>query len=416
MASSDPPRLTVRSPADLLAAVPYLLGFHPTDSLVVVAMHRDRISFAARIDLPESDPPRVRAATDGLAVVVARQRVDAVTLVGYGPPARVTAAVDAAAGAISKRGLPVIDQLRVTAGRWWSYLCTEPDCCPIDGHRLDPSTSPVSAAAVFAGQVALPDRAALERQVAPAAGSERAMLREATERAANRLATLRAGGPAAESAGPVGGGRAGGPGCLADDRRAEPGPVERKVLDAGCAAIREAVHRHRSGGRLTDDEVTWLGLLVNHLPVGDEAWTLIEAGDDDQIDLWTDVVRRVDPALVPAPASLLALAAWLDGHGALAAVALDRALEADPGYPLALLLDDALSRGMPPAALRDWPDRAGGGPGAFGEGASGDGSGGSTGGRGPSGGGPGARGRRARHTPGRRARRRGRDGSAERNR
>ena len=53
MNATDRPRLTVRSPADLITAVPYLIGFHPTDSVVVVAMRGRRIVFAARADLPE---------------------------------------------------------------------------------------------------------------------------------------------------------------------------------------------------------------------------------------------------------------------------------------------------------------------------------------------------------------------------
>ena len=33
-------RLTARTPADLLGVVPYLLGFHPTESLVLVLLGR----------------------------------------------------------------------------------------------------------------------------------------------------------------------------------------------------------------------------------------------------------------------------------------------------------------------------------------------------------------------------------------
>ena len=49
--------------------------------------------------------------------------------------------------------------------------------------------------------------------------------------------------------------------------------------------------------------------------------------------------------MVPPVASLLAYAAWLDGRGALANVALDRALAEDPAYSMALLLRDALDHG-----------------------------------------------------------------------
>ncbi|PWU56623.1 DUF4192 domain-containing protein, partial [Micromonospora sp. S4605] len=46
-------KLTVRSPADLVTAVPYLLGFHPGDGSIAVIVCRDRrIIFAARSDLP----------------------------------------------------------------------------------------------------------------------------------------------------------------------------------------------------------------------------------------------------------------------------------------------------------------------------------------------------------------------------
>ncbi len=73
--------------------------------------------------------------------------------------------------------------------------------------------------------------------------------------------------------------------------------------------------------------------------------------------LWTDITRRAAPAPAPAaaPATLLALTAWRQGQGALASVALDRALAADPHYRLAHLIDHALFHGIPPTALDGWP-------------------------------------------------------------
>jgi len=49
---------------------------------------------------------------------------------------------------------------------------------------------------------------------------------------------------------------------------------------------------------------------------------------------------------------LLAFTAWQSGEGALANIALDRALADIPGYSMALLLRDALAAGMPPSAAR----------------------------------------------------------------
>ncbi|MEU5720927.1 DUF4192 domain-containing protein [Micromonospora sp. NPDC047738] len=329
MTPTPRPRLAVRSPADLIAAVPYLLGFHPADSLVVVALRGRRVVFAARGDLPEpgSDPgPAARH----LAQVIARQGSEAATVIGYGPATRVTGAVDAVGEALDDAGLLVLDALRVTDGRWWSYLCTEPECCPPDGTPYDPGASEVSAAAVFAGQVALPDRAALTAQVAALDGPVRVAMRRATVRARRRLAELTE--EAAETA--LAGGRS--------------------VRSAGVAAVRDAFRVHRRGERLGDDQVAWLAVLLTQLPVRDHAWERTDGRDAD-ISLWTDVLRRAEPELIAAPGSLLAFAAWRAGHGALAAVALERVLATRPDYSLALLLDDMLRRGMPPSELDGWP-------------------------------------------------------------
>jgi hypothetical protein len=68
--------------------------------------------------------------------------------------------------------------------------------------------------------------------------------------------------------------------------------------------------------------------------------------------LWTDVLRGAALDFVPAPASLLAFTAWQSGNGALAAMAVDRALVADPGYSMAQLLAGAVEAALPPSAAR----------------------------------------------------------------
>ncbi|MFF5172297.1 DUF4192 domain-containing protein [Micromonospora sp. NPDC000089] len=327
MNATDRPRLTVRSPADLIAAVPYLLGFHPADSVVVLALRGRRIIFAARADLPDHDTdPRLPARH--LGGVLHRQDAETVTVIGYGPAERVTSTVDALRATLADTGLPVLEALRVTDGRFWSYLCTEVDCCPPDGTAYDPGASQVAAAAVFAGQVALPDRAALTAQVAPA--GDRGAMRAAGVRAERRLLDLLREAPSADV---VGG---------------------RSVRAAGVAAVRAAMRRHRRGERLTDDEVAWLSLLLTHLPVRDHAWERTDGRDED-IDLWGDVLRRAEEELIAGPGSLLAFGAWRAGQGALAAVALERVLAAHPDYSLAQLLDDLLRRGVPPSELDGWP-------------------------------------------------------------
>jgi hypothetical protein len=73
--------------------------------------------------------------------------------------------------------------------------------------------------------------------------------------------------------------------------------------------------------------------------------------------LWTDLTRAAPGRYQAAPASLLALAAWQDGNGALANVALDRALAARPGYTMAQLLRMAIDCGAPPSKADPAPLR-----------------------------------------------------------
>ncbi|WRL62039.1 DUF4192 family protein [Blastococcus brunescens] len=54
-----------------------------------------------------------------------------------------------------------------------------------------------------------------------------------------------------------------------------------------------------------------------------------------------------------SPATLLAVSSWLRGDGAMADIALTRALAGSPDYVLARLLAQALSECVRPAELRE---------------------------------------------------------------
>jgi hypothetical protein len=235
--------------------------------------------------------------------------------------------------------------LRVTEGRWWSYLCDEPRCCPPEGRPCHPPDNAIAAQAVYQGQVALPDRQALVAQVAAVTGAARAAMVAATARAQARKTDLT--------------------GDDLRDRRSG-----RLLHRAGRAAVQEAERRHRAGRPLTDDQVAWLGVLLVDGVVHDYA---LDRSDHQEwrIRLWTDVLRRVEPAYVAAPACLLGFAAWRAGHGALARVAVDRALTEAPGHRMAGMLDHLLCSGIGPQAVialtpplgragRTRPGRAGG--------------------------------------------------------
>src|SRR4051812_9307565 len=47
--------LRLRSPADVVSAIPYLIGFHPADSVVVLACDGARGAYAVRLDVTAQD-------------------------------------------------------------------------------------------------------------------------------------------------------------------------------------------------------------------------------------------------------------------------------------------------------------------------------------------------------------------------
>jgi hypothetical protein len=312
--------LALKNPTDLLAAVPYMLGFHPADSVVVLGLRRDALVFQLRGDLPESH--EVGRFADYYAHLVYRQRVDAALLVGYGEGAAVTPVLLATAKALGRRRIPIPEMLRACGGRFWSYVCPWPRCCPPEGRPYDVSSSPIAAQATVSGCVALPSRTALERRLEPIAGQARELLREATRRAADRLAGLLDSPPGVDA-----------------------------LVPTGCAAVDAALSRHRGGGRLDDDELAWLSVVLGHPPVRDYAWESVGGNLGLHVSLWADVLRRAEPELAAPPATLLGFAAWRAGEGAVASIALARALRADPDYRMAHLLDQALRQGLSPT---DW--------------------------------------------------------------
>ncbi|GAA4389993.1 DUF4192 domain-containing protein [Actinomadura verrucosospora] len=304
--------LVIRSAQDAIAAVPYLLGFHPSRSLVVIGFEgRSGGTCAIRLDLPAP------GAAERVAAVLAGNGFARSLLLGYGPPGEVAEAARPMRAALAAAGVPVAEAIRVADGRWWSLTCDDV-CCPPEGTPYDISASAVAAEATFGGHVALADRAELIASVRPPEGPARTAMRRAAERA---------------------------------ERRYLARPISSAEDD--LAFVLALTARARTGSRPTDDEVAWLGLVLTDPRVRDETWIRLEEdASAADIAFWRDIVRRVDPARVPAPASLLAFAAYSAGDGGLANVALQRALDADPAYSMAVILREVVNAGIAPAKLR----------------------------------------------------------------
>ncbi|GAA3226291.1 DUF4192 domain-containing protein [Nonomuraea helvata] len=313
------PCLTLTSPTDILAAVPYLVGFHPKSSLIVIGIHRRQAKVVARWSLPF--PPGTLAA---LEPAFEREGVTEIVIVGYGPGDLVTPAVDEARLLAAKTAIHVGEALRAHEGRYWSYLCDLPACCPAEGTPYDLSTSQIAAEATVRGLVALPDRESLERIIAPMTGPVRLAMRRAT---ADAVAEFRAGLTAAPDL----------------------DTFATHYVAESLARVRSALRTHEEGGRLDDAQAAKLGLALAITRVRDEAWTLMQ---DSHALLWRDLTRRLEPRFTPPAAALLAMAAWREGNSIQATIALERALTIDPGYSMANLLMHALQNLLSPAILR----------------------------------------------------------------
>jgi Domain of unknown function (DUF4192) len=323
------------SPTALLAVVPHLLGFVPDMSLVVIgtAPPRDRIRVTLRYDLP--DPPDEDLAADiaaHAAGILGAQRLSAAVAVGYGPEALVMPVAGAFLNAAHLAGITLHDILRVENARYWSYRCDDEACCPAAGVPFDGSAHPASAAMDGAGMPVLPGRAAVAGRIAPLGGATAESMRQATRRAEQHVAQL-----------------------LAKVRKSSRiGAARRMIAAEGLAAVGQLITRYRDGGGITSDyEIARITVALRDLRVRDDAWARMDpAHAGAHLRLWTDVTRRAQPGHVAAPAALLAFVAWQSGDGALANVALDRALADDPSYSMALLLRQVISAGAPPSLAR----------------------------------------------------------------
>jgi hypothetical protein len=126
------------------------------------------------------------------------------------------------------------------------------------------------------------------------------------------------------------------------------------IAAESLAAVGAMIARYRGGGRFsTDYEIARITVALRDLRVRDDAWARMDPAHSEQhLRLWLDVIRRAQPGHVAAPAALLAFVAWQSGDGALANVALDRALADDPVYSMALLLRQVITAGAPPSLAR----------------------------------------------------------------
>ena len=281
---------------DLLNVIPSLLGFHPTDSLVVVCIKGRRVVVTARVDLTAVATPS--AADACFASVWERFPGSSCLAVAYSPDAVAAWGALEALAMATPWDVPV-DAVHVDGERWY---CSDED----EGRPYDPSASALAAEAAYRGVRVLPDRDALAATLAPSL--TQAEMADALEsviasRPEHTVATALA---------------------LASSVMRRPRvPTPQEASTLAVAAFSPA--------------------FVEAVVTGIDSATAERA-----VSLWTSVVRATPEFAGAAASVVLAMAAWVAGDGALLNVCLERAAPHVGDSQWFRFLDIAVRAALPP--------------------------------------------------------------------
>ncbi|EYR62994.1 hypothetical protein N866_03775 [Actinotalea ferrariae CF5-4] len=371
--------IRTREPRELLALIPFQLGFQPRESAVVVSIRtqRSRVGLVARVDLEAlTDPEQGPVLARSLVRHLVADGAGGVVLVLYSDldlqqehPEVARAAHDHLADAADHLlGEP--STWVVGPQGWYGLGCVDARCCPVGGRP----PSDLEAAAVSAEMVLRGASVASCREDLGDVGRAGAADRRSARRAAARWSARRAAceGPEAlhrwrqlsldlwrEA--------------LEGARDAPVGPgQEDAVPGAGRLPAATVLGRLRAG---LEDVLVRDAVLLLLIPGTRRLPDRLVAGDAGE-EVGAALQRVVDPSQGvppdettvlaaerllrtvgahapghPAVPTLLAVLAWWKGDGARAGVLLERALDRDPAYRLAVLVLEALAHGMPPGWL-----------------------------------------------------------------
>lgn len=320
--NADAIRLT--SIGDVVAAIPALLGFFPSRSVILLALDdvTGRVGASARTDLGLTRAGRLRVdcaddigealrllqlqGADRLIVVVVDDR-DLRKANG----ALIDALLDHCRGrAAAEPDVEIMDLVFVpTLAAQVRWICRHGE----SGVVSDPDTCPAALAAVMEGRTIARSREELTGRLAPV-------------------------------------GRGVGVDRCRDAATAEADDDPRELLEELLAAVCTA--GGSSPRPRSDAEIALLGGALLNPHVRDAAMGLSLTVVDAQARmLFAQLARRLRGAPRAAAATLVAASAYIRGDGPMTGIALDAALGADPEYRGAQLLADAFQGGLTPSEV-----------------------------------------------------------------
>ncbi len=362
--------VSVRGPAELADALPYLIGFYPDDSIVAVALHGERGRFGGRlrVGIPETEKERQLIAPQiaeclEVSSLAHGSRPDGALVFFCKEPAAGAGGKDVMEElrpmaqeirrACGELNMPVYELLCLSDGRYYSYCCPDSHCCGPDGMPLaEPGTSAMAAAAAYAGIRVHGSLREMEKRLIalgpPFADEQARALDAAGSALTHRL--------------------------LTPDGRCR---VREETL-ALAERLMERFHRHapvttaetacdaHDDGLLSHDEAAVMILGLQDRNTRDRAAAWMEGLDvRPALRLWRALCRRCVGPYADHAAAVLTLAgwvAWSGGDAPAARIALGRALRTDPDYRFAQLLHQACNEGLDPELLRQCLRRGRGAP------------------------------------------------------
>ncbi|WP_432192913.1 DUF4192 domain-containing protein [Streptomyces sp. bgisy027] len=354
-------QVTLRTPAELADALPYLLGYRPEDSMVLAALHdrdgRGRFGGRARLGIPASVDDWDAAATQlahGLVTGSERRGARPEQIVAFlcQEPAqsetgrqvmeRLRPLAQKMRLACGGLDVPVVEALCISDGRYWSYCCDRTECCPAEGRPMGlPGTSVLAAAAAYAGVQVRGTLSELRARLLPLE----------TAAALEQESALDRGGMALV------------PRILDDEQRAgvsvetlELAELLRNRFAAAPAVTGTLTADLRDDELLDHDEAARLILGLQDRVTRDRVAEWME-GDEapPALRLWRALARRcVGPYREhgAAPLTLAGWVAWSTGDEVEAREAFAMALGADSDYLFARLLHQACNEGLDPESIR----------------------------------------------------------------
>ncbi len=300
---TKPTHVNITGPADLIASIPALIGFTPTDSILIVGLADGALLFSMRVDI-DAAAPTVAAGQVG-ATITGNGATNVIILAVSPHQQKAETVAHVVAAMLAADGIPIARQLhtpQITPGSPWHCIETGQH-----GTLADPQATVYAAEKVYAGGSTRSTRHEIEHELDPI------------------------GTPIAT----------------------EPADTLHTDPFAAIATLARLAAEHAAGTPLADSDAATIGALLVDTPNRDAALGLLVSDDRDAIGaLCAAAARRLAGPARSAAATIYAAARYIAGDGTRAGIAIDAALTADPDNRLAALIDLSLTHGAPPALIR----------------------------------------------------------------